>query len=172
MRIGIFGGSFDPVHLGHEALVKEARVKLSLDKVFVVPVWVSPFKIDTPPIASAKERVAMLEVAFGELSWVEILTNEVDRKEVSYTIHTVRGMVQKFPRDQLVLILTEEARPSFPRWKEVGEIQKLVNVAFVGHRSSISATEVRERLQQGLDCKNFLSAKVLDYIEKHRLYSL
>jgi len=172
MRIGIFGGSFDPVHLGHEEVVREAYGKISLDKIVVVPVWVSPFKVKTPPIASPKDRVEMLKRAFLGVDWVEVLTDEIDRKEVSYTIYTIRRLVQKFPDVQFVLLLTEEARSSFPTWEKVEEIQKLVEVAFVGHRSSISSTEVRERLQKGLDCKKFLSAKVLDYIEKHRLYSL
>lgn len=170
MKIGVFGGSFDPVHIGHEALVKHVLQKYSLDKILIVPVYVSPFKVKTPPEALPKDRVAMLKLAFTGDSRIEICTDEIDRKEVSYTINTVRRMVQKFPHDEIVLILTDEALPTFDLWEESEEIQRLVQVVFTGPRGSINSTEIRNRLKRGGGCKEFLSAKVLGYIEKYHLY--
>lgn len=173
MRIGLFGGSFDPVHMGHENLVRALIKKLSLDKVFVMPAFVSPFKVKTPPKASPEDRLAMLRLAFEGDEKVTVLTDEIDRQEVSYTIDTVRRLVKKFPQDKFFLLLTEEAISTFPLWKEFKEIQLLAQVVFVGSAEipwiPISSTEIREDLEKR---KKFLSAKVLDYIGRHQLYSL
>lgn len=171
MNIGLFGGSFDPVHRGHENLLLNFMQKLSLDKIFVIPVFVSPFKIDRPPIATPQDRVAMLKLAFEGMSKVEILTDEIDRKEISYTIDTVREIVAKFPEDKFFLLLSEEMIPLFPLWKNFEEIKKLVRPEFGKVTLPISSTAIRERLKNCESCKEYLSAKVLEYIEKYALYS-
>jgi nicotinate-nucleotide adenylyltransferase len=171
MKIGLFGGSFDPVHKGHEDLLESFLKTLHLDKVFVIPVFVSPFKIDRPPEASPEDRVMMLKLAFEFDARIEVLREEIDRKEISYTIDTVKNISSKYPKDQLFLLLSEEIRESFHLWKEFEEIKKIVHIEFGRKKNLISSTEIRERLKKGKPCKNYLSGKVLDYIEKHQLYS-
>ncbi|MBM3192814.1 MAG: nicotinate-nicotinamide nucleotide adenylyltransferase [Chlamydiae bacterium] len=171
MRIGLFGGSFDPVHKGHENLVKDCLNSLKLDKVFIIPAFVSPFKVDAPPIASPKDRLCMLKLAFENEPQVEILTEEIDRKEISYTIDTLKKICLEFPKDQIFLLLSEELREKFSLWKNVEEIKKMAHIEFREKKNRISSTEIRRNLREGALCKNYLSAKVLDYIQKHQLYS-
>jgi nicotinate-nucleotide adenylyltransferase len=172
MKIGLFGGTFDPVHLGHEALLKNFISKLGLDKVFVIPVYVSPFKIKSPPKASPKDRVALLMIAFENESKIEILTIESEKKEISYTVDTIREILLKFPGNEFFLLLSEEIREGFPLWKDVHEIKKMVKVEFEKSTLPVSSTKVREKILKKEPCEEFLSPKVLDYIRKHQLYSL
>ncbi len=171
MKIGLFGGSFDPVHKGHENLLENFLKSISLDKVFVIPAFISPFKIDKPPKASPQDRISMLRLAFEADPRIEVLTDEIDRKKISYTIDTVKNISSKFPKGQFFLLLAEEMRESFHLWKEFEEIKKIVHIEFGEKKIPISSTEVRKRLKEGKSCKNYLSGKVLDYIEKHQLYS-
>lgn len=170
MRVGLFGGSFDPVHLGHQDLVKRFIADLSLDRVFVIPAFVSPFKLIRPPIASPEDRVAMLKLAFEGESKVEILTDEIDRKEISYTVDTIKRLLPRFSEDQLFLLLSEELRETFSTWKESQELEKMVQIVYGKVKICVSSTTIREKLSQGKRCDQELSGKVLDYIEKHHLY--
>lgn len=170
MRIGLFGGSFDPVHKGHQSLVRDFFDSLKLDKIFIIPAFVSPFKVDSPPVASPDDRVYMLQLAFEEEKRVEILRDEIARKEISYTIDTVKKICFQFPEDEFFLLLSEELRETFPLWRDVEEIKKMVHIEFGERKNSISSTEIRKKLREKSSCKNFLSAKVLDYIQKHQLY--
>ena len=172
MRLGLFGGSFDPVHNGHVDLVNYFIYKLSLDKVFVIPTFVSPFKLDRPPLATPLQRVDMLRLAFEGIEKVKILTYELDQKTVSYTIDTVREVKQKFSFDDLFLLLSTELIPSFPLWKNFEEIKKLASVEFAPVRVCVSSTEIREKIKKRMLLIPEISPKVLDYIENHGLYSL
>ncbi len=172
MRIGLFGGTFDPVHLGHQSLLETLIVKLSLDKVFVIPAYVSPFKVASPPKASPEDRLAMLKLAFENESKVEVLPTEIEKKEISYTVDTVRELVLQFPGNDFFLLLSEELRESFPLWKGVNEIKKMVKVEFEERAMDVSSTQLREKIGKKECCKRFFSPKVLDYIRQHQLYSL
>lgn len=182
MRIGIYGGSFDPIHSGHVNLVKELKKILNLSKVIVVPAFVSPFKTATPPRASTQDRLKMVQLAFAGDWDVEVSDMEIRRGGVSYTIDTVLEIAQKYPGAALFLLLTDEALPSFSRWKSYQEIQKLTTVVFAAKKKTqeivieipwvdISSTIIRQKLFRGEACDEFLSPKVLDYIHEHRLYS-
>ncbi len=172
MNIGIFGGSFDPVHNGHINLVKNFIENLPLDKVFVIPAFVSPFKTLTPPKVSPENRMALLNLAFENVDKVEIIRDEIDKKEVSYSIDTIRLLKKRFPDDSLYLLLSVEMKPYFSRWKNFEEIEKLVQVKYGEVSIPISSTILREKLKKRELCQEFFPVKVLDYIEKHGLYSL
>ncbi len=182
MRIGIFGGSFDPVHKGHETLVHHLKEALSLDKVLVIPTATSPFKQNAPPRVSAEDRLALVKLAFQDDPSIEVLSLEIDRGGVSYTIDTVREIKKKYPSDELFLLVSEENKEKFGLWKEAEELQKNVTVVFAGIKKSscqygeiipipridISSTKIRK--EGPYASRDYLSPKVLDYIEKHHLY--
>jgi nicotinate-nucleotide adenylyltransferase len=171
MRIGLFGGSFDPVHTGHVYLVHALKAKYQLDKVIIFPAWVSPFKLNSPPKASGEDRMAMLRLAFSGEKGIEFSSCELDRKGASYTIDTVRELKKNYLDDELYLLLAQETLESFPKWKEKEGIEKLCNVVFGDKKENISSTLVREALKRGEECKEFLSPEILDYIRKKGLYS-
>src|ERR1043166_1933710 len=100
LRIGIFGGSFDPVHLGHQLVALAAREELQLDRVYFVPAAQSPFKPDHK-LAPANLRAAMLRLALAGKTWAEIDTQEIDRGGISYSVNTVSDFHQRFPGAEL-----------------------------------------------------------------------
>ncbi len=187
MRVGIFGGTFDPVHKGHVHLVREMKKALHLDLVIIVVANLSPFKVDHPPQAKANDRLAMVKEAFSGLEGVEVSSIEIDRGGVSYTIDTVKDFLKTYPNDELVLLLTQDAVSTFKNWKAASEIESSLEVVFATDQKNktkfekinfcpipwveSSSTIVRKRLDEGKDCEQFLSPKVLDYIAKHQLYS-
>lgn len=129
-RVGILGGSFDPLHYGHLLLADTAREHLNLDRVLLVPAAVSPLK-PSGPVASAKERVDMLRLATSGTHWLEISTVEVDRGATSYTVDTLRQLVGENPGDQFYLILGSDQVASLHEWHEPTEIFQLVRPAVV-----------------------------------------
>src|SRR2546421_569227 len=98
--IGLFGGSFDPVHLGHLLVAQAAREELALNRLFFIPAAQSPFKPDRKPTA-ANERLRLLRLALAGKEWCEIDEQEIQRGGVSYTIETVRDYERRFPQAQL-----------------------------------------------------------------------
>src|SRR5512136_1165627 len=98
-RIGLFGGSFDPVHLGHLLVAEAAREELDLGRLFFIPAAQSPFKPDTQP-SPASERLRLLRLALAGQAWCEIDEQEIQRGGVSYTIDTVRDYARRFPEAQ------------------------------------------------------------------------
>src|ERR1044071_5839783 len=100
MKLGLFGGSFDPVHLGHLLVAEAAREELGLDRLCFVPAAQSPFKPDRAPTPSA-QRLRWLRLALAGAAWCEIDEQEIRRGGVSYTIETVRDYAKRFPPAQL-----------------------------------------------------------------------
>jgi nicotinate-nucleotide adenylyltransferase len=171
MKIGLFGGSFDPVHLGHVYLVQEVKKKFLLDKVIIFPARVSPFKLKSPPKSSGKERMEMLRLAFIAEEGVEFSSCELERAGPSYTIDTIREIKKNHSQDELYLLLSQEAKERFSEWREREEIEKNCRVIFGPKKEGLSSTHVRDALKRGETCKDFLSPKVLDYIKQKELYS-
>src|SRR5512136_2313266 len=99
-RIGLFGGSFDPVHSGHLLVAQTAREELELSRLFFIPAAQSPFKPESKP-APANERLRLLRLALAGKTWCEIDEQEISRGGVSYTIATVRAYTGRFPDAQL-----------------------------------------------------------------------
>lgn len=128
MRIGIFGGSFDPVHYGHLLVAEFALEQLQLDRVLFVPAFVSPFKQQSRP-ASGKDRLAMLELAIAGHPNFELDPREVLKPEVSYTITTLAEVQQETPSATLFLIMGADAVAEFHRWKHPDRILELATLA-------------------------------------------
>lgn len=196
-KIGIYGGTFDPFHLGHLNLAIEIMEKRNLDEVWFCPVWISPHKLHQQPLA-VEHRLEMLRLALSDLPYFRLIDIEAKREGPSFTINTLKELKEKEPDKQFCLIMGDDAIPSFFRWHQPEIIVKLVPI-FIGSRGmselqlnsltgdpeiieaikqgitpthimDISGTEIRRRLAAGLYCGHLLPSKVMDYISKHHLY--
>ena len=115
-RIGLFGGSFDPVHLGHLLVAQAAREELDLARLFLIPAAQSPFKPDRQP-TPAPERLRLLRLALAGKSWCEIDEQEIRRGGVSYTIDTVRDYAGRFPEAEIFYLIGADHLPQLPKWR-------------------------------------------------------
>jgi nicotinate-nucleotide adenylyltransferase len=193
-RIGVFGGTFDPVHNGHVLPVARAAELFALESVIWVPARISPHK-GAPP-TDARHRVAMLGLAIqGRPDW-SLSFEELDREAPSYTVDTLRALSARFLRDELWLLMGTDALMGLERWKEPEEIVRLARIAafhrepFVGGRLrlpriaglenrlevfdggsfKISSTELRDGLARGESPAGRVPEPVGEYVTKHRLY--
>ena len=145
MRIAIFGGSFDPVHNGHVGIAKKALAELSLDRLFVVPAAVSPFKTSSSPRLSDEVRLKCIHAAFAGVAGVVVDARELEKGGVSYAIDTVREYALEFPGAEIYFIIGEDSVEGLPRWKDYDELKKLC--VFKSYPRTVeSSTEVRRRL--------------------------
>jgi len=194
MRIGIFGGTFDPVHFGHLRPVEAAAVKFGLRRVIYVPARMSPHK--SVPATDARHRVAMLALALaGRPDWSLSLC-ELDRESPSYTVDTLHALSAQLPGDELWLLMGTDALAAFDRWNRPEEIVRLARVGaflrepfagaglriprvagladrlevFDAGSVRISATELRQELGRGLRAAGRVPEPVAEYITKQGLY--
>ncbi len=126
MRIGIFGGTFNPIHIGHLRLAHIAYQTLQLDKIFFVPAFLSPHK--SKQMIDSKHRLAMLNLALANENWAEISDCELIRKGKSYTIETLQHFQSIMPDVQINLLLGEDSFADFEQWHEYKSIMKSVNI--------------------------------------------
>jgi nicotinate-nucleotide adenylyltransferase len=191
-KIGIFGGTFDPIHFGHLHLALSLQEKEGLDFVFFSSNYESPDLSKPSPKASALQRFEMMQLALEGVPGCKALDYEMKRKGPSYTIDLVL-YIKSFlctEKDQLFLLIAEELLESLPSWKESAKLLSLVT-PLVGSRGGfeeessssifgskkfeipkleISSTFVRDRLKKKLYCGHLVPAKVLDYIYLNKLY--
>jgi nicotinate-nucleotide adenylyltransferase len=194
VRIGVFGGTFDPVHDGHVKPVAQAAERFGLERVIWIPARLSPHKGAAP--TDARHRVAMVALAIaGRPDWT-ISFEELDRDPPSYTVDTLRALSARFLRDELWLLMGTEALAGFGTWREPEEIVRLARIAafhrepFVGDRLripevaglrnrlevfdggsfKISSTDLRDALARGESPAGRVPEPVAEYITKHRLY--
>ncbi|WP_135257500.1 nicotinate-nucleotide adenylyltransferase [Thermus caldilimi] len=185
MRIGLFGGSFDPIHLGHLLAAAEARAALGLDLVLFVVAARPPHKT---PVAPAEARYEMVLLATAEEKGFWASRLELDRPGPSYTVDTLREARRLFPEDELFFITGADAYRDILTWKEGGrlpELATLVAVARPGYplegmpvpvvpllvpEVGISSTEIRRRIRQGESIRFWVPRPVEVYLERHGLY--
>jgi len=127
MRLGIFGGSFDPVHTGHLVAARACLEQAGIDRMILVPAGVSPFKQDRPPTAG-RHRVAMLELATAGDPLFEISAIELGRDGPSYTADTLEQLRAAHPGDTLLLVVGPDSLASFPTWHRPDRILKLAEL--------------------------------------------
>ena len=149
-RVGLLGGTFDPVHNGHLDLAAKTTQLFNLQKVLFVPVSQSPHKLDVRPTSSL-HRVTMLELALKQKTDFSIELSEVDNGGVSYTIETLSRLKERYPDWELFLILGADAFLLMDTWKSFTEIIKLCHI-LVGTRPGIKL-EVPDKLSQTLGLK-------------------
>ena len=127
-NLGIFGGTFDPIHLGHLRCVEEAREELSLDQVLIIPAADPPHKRGNK-ISKASHRMAMLRLAIRGHAPFQASTVEIDRSGASYTIDTLRQLQERYPRAVLTLIMGIDAFREIDTWKEYETLFRITNIA-------------------------------------------
>ncbi len=185
MRIGIFGGSFDPIHHAHLILAETAREQLALDQVHLVVAGDQPFK-QGQHYATAEQRLEMVRQAVVRLPWCLADATEVVRPGPSWTVDTLRSFHDRFPTADLVLLLGADAAAAFSRWREPEQIRSLASIAVCGRGEvepppgfdaiwtppamAISSTMIRARQAAGQSLIGWVPDGVADYIAGLRLY--
>lgn len=145
MRIGIYGGSFNPVHYGHINVARQAIVDLALDRLVVVPANVSPFKTGDGARfePEAWSRIDHVRAAFSDIPGAVVDEREMKRGGVSYSIDTVREIVSENGEAEYFFIIGEDSLSGLDRWKDIDELKKLV--VFKSYpRTKESSSEIRE----------------------------
>jgi len=196
-RIGLLGGTFDPLHFGHINLGIEMQEKHQLDEILVCPAASSPFKQAQAPVADSEMRLQMARLGIEGIPGWRLLDWEIKRKGPSYTIDTVREILEEGEKNKekiaLFLLLGEDIMAKLDEWKEVDQLLALappligVRAGFpkglplslekICHQGmthtrlfDVSSTLVRERLKRRLYCGHLIPAKILDFIYHHQLY--
>lgn len=180
--VGVFGGTFDPVHVGHLAIANDALDELELDCVYFVPARRSPLKQEGP-VASADDRLAMLTAAIADEPRFRVSPVELDRKGPSFTVDTLEALRGE---GALFLILGSDAYADFERWREPERIRDLATIVLAARPGApnaprgvrmldsplmdISARELRARAARGRSLRYLVPEAALRYIEEHRLY--
>ena len=192
-KTGIFGGTFNPPHLGHVRLAKAAADMLGLDRVLVIPDCVPPHKAEAS-LADGASRLEMCRLAFSDPVF-EVSSIELDRGDKSYTVETLRSLKEEFPEDEFYLIVGSDMLDTFRKWYRWEEILELARLCGAGRVKDynfdhspytaaqreriqfisidaleISSTEIRAKLKSNVDCSEFLDSKVSEYIMANNIY--
>jgi nicotinate-nucleotide adenylyltransferase len=178
----VFGGTFDPVHVGHLAIANAALEDLALDRVYFVPARRSPLK-PGDPVASAQDRLAMLTAAIADEPRFRVSRIELDREGPSFTVDTLQALRGE---GDLFLILGSDAFADFDRWRDPARIRDLATVVLAARPGApnapagarmldsplmdISSRELRARAARGRSLRYLVPEAALRYIEEHRLY--
>jgi nicotinate-nucleotide adenylyltransferase len=183
-RLGVFGGTFDPVHVGHLAIALAALESVPLDQVLFVPARRSPLK-DRDPLASVADRVTMLSAAIADEPRFAVSRIELERDGVSYTVDTLEALRAQ---GELFLILGGDALAELARWREPDRIRELATIlvaarpgapephpvhrarTFDAPRLDISSRELRARAARGMSLRYLVPDAVWEHITRHRLY--
>ena len=190
-RVGLFGGTFDPPHVGHLVIAEWARERLRLDRVVFMPAGSPPDK-RRRDLSSVAHRVAMSRRAVRGHPAFRVSTLEARRDGPSYTVDTLRSLRRSFPGAQLYLILGEDRLAGFERWREPREIMKLATLAVAARPGArrragavtrrvrwlgnpplaISSSALRARSRAGRSLRYLLPEAVERYVRRHRLYGV
>jgi len=188
-RIGLFGGSFDPVHSAHVMMARAAMDELQLERLFIIPASRSPFKPEQPP-ALDDDRLAMLESAFAELEGCEIDRSELEREGVSYAIDTVRDFIGRFPEAELFYLIGNDHVPTLTQWREAEALAQILTFVVVPRSGAdahefpdsfrgryleaelmdISSSNIRARLRSGEAVDHLVPPAVARILSNKRIY--
>ena len=169
MRIGIYGGSFNPIHIGHLHVADSAMHKYFLDSVIFVPAW-DPYMKPKEEMASAWCRLEMTAIAVQNIENFLVDCIEFTKSGPSYTVDTLEYFKRLYPTDDLFLIVGQDAYEQIPTWKNPDKIKELAKVAVVDRDINISSTMIREKLRKGEPCKYLMPNGIYEYILEHNLY--
>jgi nicotinate-nucleotide adenylyltransferase len=189
MKLGLFGGSFDPVHLGHLFVAQAAVEELGLDRLFFIPVAQSPFKPENPPAPSAV-RLQLLRLALSGKTNYEVDELEIQRGGVSYTVDTLRDYARRFPSAEIYYLIGADNAAKLNEWSEPAELARLAEFVAVprpggaravfpppfrgrtlkGFPVDVSSSQIRARVKSGLPIENLVPPFVAGAIRNARLY--
>lgn len=199
MDIGVFGGTFDPIHIGHLTVAEEVRVKLGIDRLLFVPAGQPWLKADRP-VSPVEHRLEMLSLAIADNHHFTISTIEVDRPGPSYTVDTVAD-IKRYLEDsvRIFLVLGSDALAELPQWKEPSRLVQMCQLVAFNRPSAplyslellesaipgisqhisfvevsqidISATQIRNLVAQGASLRKLVPQAVEWYILEHKLYT-
>lgn len=189
MRLGVFGGSFNPPHLGHLLVAEQAREALTLDRILWMPASTSPLK--SAPNASPQDRLRMVEIAVAGNPSFQVSKVELERGGLSYTVDTLQHL-RDTQSSELVLIIGADSLMSFGKWREPERILSMATVVVYPRPGypidalspelkrvvtlletplvDISSTSIRERCRDGRSVRYMVQPGVLDYITGNKLY--
>ena len=185
MRIGLFGGAFNPVHNGHIAVARAAIEMAKLDKLIFIPTGNAPHKKETN--ISRADRYQMLLQALSDEEKMVVSDYEIKRTEVNYSADTAEYFKSLYPDDELFFIIGDDSYNELDTWHEPHRIMKVCTllvfpregasvtppaIAIPMERVEVSSSDIREKIKMGKDCRNLLPKKVFDYIIKGNLYGL
>ena len=196
-RVGVIGGTFDPIHLGHLVIADRVREALDLDRVLFVPAWLSPLKLDTTP-ASPEHREAMLRLAIADHQSFELSRVDLEREGPSYTVDTLELLTRRLGSGtELNFVLGADSLVDLPLWHAPDRLIQLARLAVVprpgfssdldvldraipGSKEAIrqvdaplleiSATDLRRRVAERRSIRYLVPEAVRAYIQEHRLY--
>lgn len=191
MRIGLFGGTFDPPHVGHLLAGSDAHEALALDRLLFVPAGTQPFK-SRRVVATGEQRLEMLRLMIGEDRRFAVEPVEIERGGLSYTVDTVQALAERERGATLFLLIGEDLAAQFATWREPERIARLSEVVVL-HRSGVpaapgneqaapplrrietrrvdvSSTEIRSRVAAGRPIRGFVTDAVARYIDATALY--
>ena len=189
IKIGIFGGTFNPPHKGHTRLAKEAADFLGLDKLIIMPACIPPHKLPGR-LADGRHRTEMCRIAFGNIPGAEVSTLELEKGDTSYTVETLRILKEKYPSDELYFILGSDMLESFRRWYCWEEILSLATICAASRENgfipdldgyteeqkkrfvflNIEPLEVSSTQIRMGKANELLDEKILRYISENALY--
>lgn len=185
MKIGILGGSFNPVHIGHLILAERVCSELSLDRIFFVPCNIPPHKPDET-LVPARARLRMVAMAIRGNPCFDILDCEIKRGGVSYTVDTLEDVRKTFPGSALFLIVGSDLCKKFHTWKDPQRIKKIAHIVTVTRggtscrlhgsgmisipRIEVSSSLIRQCIKEGTSIRYLVPDAVKKYIEKKKLY--
>lgn len=188
-KVGIFGGTFDPIHLGHLITAQSVREIRNLDKIIFIPAFISPHKSEVKT-SSPEDRLNMIKLSVNDISFFDYSDMEIKKGGVSYTVDTLRELKKQY--DELEFIIGYDNIFSFHTWKDPDEILKLTKIIVLKRKSShpppfkdeyyrqavfvetrgieISATDIRERVKNEMPINFLVPLNVMEYIYTHKLY--
>jgi len=192
MKIGVLGGTFDPIHNAHLLLAEQAREQLGLKKVLFVPAG-DPWRKAFRRVLPAAHRLAMTELAVQDDSGFVVDDCETKRKGPTYTAETLRELHKRHAKDELYLLLGEDALADLPFWREPEVIAEEANIVVAPRGGvvlpelpfdpdrviriqmpfmEISSTDIRKRAKEGKSLRYLVPDAVAAYIKDHKLYRL
>ncbi len=188
-RIGLFGGSFDPVHLGHLLVAQAAVEELRLARLFFIPAAQSPFKPDNHPVPGA-ERSRLLRLTLAGKANCEVDEQEIKRGGISFTVDTLGDYARRFSQAALFYLIGADNVSTLPKWREAAELARLAEFVAIprpgepavsfpppfrgrmlkGFPFAVSSSQIRERVKAGLPIEHLVSPPVAEAIRNNRLY--
>jgi nicotinate-nucleotide adenylyltransferase len=187
-KIGLFGGTFDPIHIGHILIAEWILNFLGLSKIIFIPNKIHPF-FKRENITAAEKRAEMIRMVTDDFPFFEISTIEIEREGISYTIDTIRDMSRLYPGAEIYYIIGEDNLHKFELWKDSEKILKMAKVVTFRRGNSgkfdlkskqiltlnsplfdISSTDVRMNIKENKKYQSLVYPKVYQYIEDNNLY--